>query len=225
MPIPLSSDARNAGRARRVSSAWLLDLYCAEGTLRVWDQFEAFTFGGDVYEAGADKWGILSELRCGRDLVPSTLSLWLDGSGEFTPGSLIYRFIHRTWHGRRLRLRQVLFAVDSNYATPIGVYYRWQGLMDTLPAPFGGKGPARFTLNAESGAFRAKQRDMTTLTDVDQRRRAANDGSFKNTAVKPFQDIPFGEEWSNIPGATANGGAAAPSANANSYAARTATWV
>lgn len=209
MPLPVSSPTRAAMRARNVAQAWLLELFCTGGTLRIWDQRNANTIDGSAYEAGEDKWGITSEIKCGRDLVPQPLVLWLDGATQFVDGSFTKRFLASKWHTRRVRLRQLICVPGTNFTVAIGVGYDFLGFMDTIDLPFG-KGASKVGLNCESGSFRAKSRYMTTVTDADQRRRDATDGSLKNIGLKPQQEVPFGEEWSNIPGSI--GGAATPAA-------------
>lgn len=206
MPLAMSSEVRDALRARRVAIAWLLELYCDEGTLRSWNQRDPVSFEGNTFEAGVSKWGIASELKCGRDLVPQPLVLWLDGAGQLDGSSFTGRLLARKWHTRPIRLRQLICAPNTNFRVPVGIAYQWQGFMDTIDAQWGAKGPARIVLNSESGTFRAKGRNMTTLTDADQRLRDPNDGSFRNTALKGSQDVPFGDSWSNIAGSGADGG-------------------
>lgn len=199
MPLPMSSPTRDAMRARNVAQAWLLELFCTGVTLRIWDQRNPTTIDGVAFEAGEDKWGIASEIKCGRDLVPQPLVLWLDGATQFVEGSFTQRFLAAKWHTRRIRLRQLICVPGTNFTVAIGVGYDFLGFMDTIDAPFG-KGVSRIGLNTESGGFRAKGRYMTTMTDADQRRRAPADGSLKNIGIKPTQEVPFGENWSNIPG-------------------------
>lgn len=204
MPLPLDSDTRDALRARRVAIAWLLDIECEGGALYVWNQRFPMSYDHD-YESGETKWGIASELRCGRDLVPQPLTIWLDGATQFDPDSFTGRFLARKWHTRPIRLRQLICVPGTNFATPVGIGYEWRGFIDTITAPWGQKGQNRITLNCESGTFRARARNMTTLTDADQRVRDPSDGAFKNTATKPYQDLPFGDNWSNIPGSSGVG--------------------
>lgn len=206
MPLAMSSETREALRARRIAIAWLLELYTDEGTLRSWSQRDAMTFEGNTFEAGVERWGISSELKCGRDLVPQPLVLWLDGVGQLDGASFTGRLLARKWHTRPIRLRQLICAPMTNFRVPIGIAYDWRGFMDTIDAAWGASGPLRIVLNCESGTFRSKGRNMTTLTDADQRRRDPNDGSFRNTALKGSQDIPFGDNWSNIAGSGADGG-------------------
>jgi hypothetical protein len=91
--------------------------------------------------------------------------------------------------------------------TAVGVVLDWRGFMDTISTPEGEGAASRVTLQCESGTFRARARNMTTVTDMDQKRRDATDASFRNIATKPFQSVPFGTSWSTIPGSrTGSGG-------------------
>lgn len=206
MPLPMSSDTRDALRSRRIAIAWLLDLYCDEGALHIWNQTVATEFEGSTYEGGDGLWGISSDLKCGRDLVPQPVVFWLDGAAQLDGASFTGRLLARKWHTRQVRLRQLICAPGTNFRVPVGVGYEWRGFMDGIDAPWGGNGPSRIVLNCESGTFRAKGRNMTTLTDADQRLRDPADGSLRNTALKGAQDVPFGDNWSNIAGANQVGG-------------------
>lgn len=205
MPLPIDSTTRTALAAREVATAWLLELFCesAGGSpayLRGWDKTEAITYGGSTFEALGDAWGVSGEIRAGADLVAEPLTIWFDGSKQLDDASFIGRLLDRRWHQRKLRLRQLLLTPTSNFVTAVGVVMDWRGFMDTLDAPEGGAGSSRVTLTCESGTFRARARNMSTVTDLDQRRRDASDASFRNIATKPFQDVPFGLSWSSIPG-------------------------
>lgn len=205
MPLPLDTDTRNALAAREIATAWLLELFChsaggSPATLRGWDKTEAITYGGQDFEPLGDAWGIAGDIRAGADLVAEALTIWFDGATQLDDASFIGRLLDLRWHQRRVRLRQLLLVPTSNFVTAIGVGFEWRGFMDTIDAPEGGAGPSRVTLNLESGTFRARARNMTTVTDRDQRLRDANDASFRNIAVKPFQDVPFGTSWTTVPG-------------------------
>jgi hypothetical protein len=205
MPLPLDTATRNALAAREVATAWLLELFCysaggSPATLRGWDKTEAITYDGNAYEALGDRWGISGEIRAGADLVAEPLTVWFDGATQLDDASFIGRLVDRQWHQRKVRLRQLLLVPTSNFVTAVGVVMDWRGFMDTLEAPEGDEGPSRVTLSCESGTFRARARNMTTVTDRDQRLRDASDASFRNIATKPFQDVPFGTSWSSIPG-------------------------
>ena len=211
MPLSLTVDTRNALAAREVACAWLLELFTesAGGSpayLRGWDKSEAITYDSVSFEALGDAWGISGEIRAGADLVAEPLSIWFDGSKQLDDASFVGRLLDRRWHQRKVRVRQLLMTPSSNFVTPIGVVLDWRGFMDTIEAPEG-EGPSRVTLNCESGTFRARARNMTTVTDMDQKRRDATDASFRNIAVKPFQSVPFGTDWSNIPGVRTSGAA------------------
>jgi hypothetical protein len=221
MPLPLTTDTRNALGEREVACAWLLELFTesAGGSpayLRGWDKSEGITFGGASYEALGDAWGISGEIRAGADLIAEPLSIWFDGAKQLDDASFVGRLLDRRWHQRKVRVRQLLLAPSSNFVTAIGVVLDWRGFMDTISAPEG-EGPSRVTLQCESGTFRARARNMTTTTDMDQKRRDATDASFRNIAVKPFQSVPFGTSWATIPGSRtgSTGGGGGGSSNGN----------
>lgn len=200
MPLPIDSETRDALVAREIAHAWLLELFTDEGTLRAWDKTEAMTFESNTFEALGDQWSIEGEIRAGADLVAEPLTISFDGSVQLDDASFVGRLLDRTWHQRRIRLRQMLLVPTSNFVTPVGIAFDWRGFMDTIDAPEGGSGPSKVVLNCESGTFRARARNMHTVTDLDQRLRDANDNSFRNIATKPFQDVPFGTGWTNVPG-------------------------
>lgn len=192
MPAPFSTAGREKLRARQISDAWFFDLYTDEGTLRGWNQQFAITLSGDEYEPLGDKIDIDVEINSGSDLVAEPLTIKFDGAAKLDNTSFVGRLLDRTWHQRRIRVRQFVFDVTSNKRSEATEVFSWYGNMDTLSDPEGGSGPAEIILNCESGTFRALARNNQTVTDVNQRLRDANDASFKNMSVKPFQRVPFG---------------------------------
>lgn len=220
MPLPLNTDTRNALAAREVACAWLLELFCetaggAAATLRGWDKTEAITYESTLFEPLGDSWGISGEIKSGADLVAEPLTIWFDGATQMDDASFVGRLLDLRWHQRKVRLRQLLLVPGTNFSTVVGVVLDWRGFMDQISTPEGDDGPSRVTLTCESGTFRARARNMTTVTDRDQRLRDANDASFRNIATKPFQSVPFGTSWATIPGARGgSGGSASPSPSA-----------
>jgi hypothetical protein len=210
MPLPLTTDARNALAAREVAVAWLLDLYTDEGTLRCWDKGIPITYSGDTYEALSDRWRIEGEVKVGADLTPEPLTISFDGAAQSDDTSFVGRLVDRTWHQRRMRLRGLLLNVSSNFVTPIGIHIEWNGWMDTISTSDATGAPSIVTLNCESGILRALDMNLTTCTDEDQRRRSSTDAFFRNVALKPAQQVPFGSSWSAIPGGGGSGGGTAP---------------
>lgn len=199
--MTLSTAARNAITARTVAPAWFLELFCAEGTLRCWDQFESISYDGATFEPIGSDWEIAGEIRVGSGLVAEPLTMTFDGGRQFDDASFVGRLLDRTWHLRDVRLRCVVFNTASNFMTPIDTVFDWVGFMNTISVPEGGSGKSIVVLNCESDTFRTRARNIRTVTDADQRLRDPNDASFKNIATKPFQDVPFGVGWSTIPGA------------------------
>jgi len=208
MPLPLTTDARNALNAREVAIAWLLDLYTDEGTLRCWDKGIPITYGGDAYEALSDRWRVDGEIRLGADLAAEPLTLVFDGAPQSDDTSFVGRLVDRAWHQRRMRLRGLLLDTSSNFTTAIGIHMEWNGWMDTLQTSDAPGQPASIVLSCEGGILRALDRNLTTCTDTDQKRRLSTDQFFRNVALKPSQDVPFGTTWANIPGGQggSNGG-------------------
>lgn len=205
MPLTFTTEVRNAVVAREKACAWFLEMYCDEGTLRAWDQFETISYGGDTFEPMGVTGEIVGDLKSSADLVSEPLSIRFNDSGLIDT-TLVGRLVRRSWHRRRMQLRCVVFNVTSNFFTPIGTVFDWVGKMDTIENPEGSSSEAMTQLTAYSGTFLARGRNLTTVTDADQKRRDATDASFKNIAVKPFQDVPFGVGWSTIPGVQTTGG-------------------
>lgn len=206
MPLPLTTAARNALAAREVAHAWLLELFTDEGTLAAWDKTIPITYDSTDFEALADQWEISGEIRLGADLVPEPLTLTFDGAAQSDDTSFVGRLLDRTWHQRRMRLRGLLLDTSSNFTSAIGVHLDWNGWMDTINVTDAVGQPAQVVLGCEGGVFRALDRNMTVCTDPDQRRRSATDAFFRNVALKPTQDVPFGTTWANIPGGNGRGG-------------------
>jgi hypothetical protein len=213
MPLPLTTDTRDRLQSRQVGCAWLLELFTesAGGSpayLRGWDKTETINYDSVDFEPLGDAWGISGEIRAGADLVAEPLTIWFDGSKQLDDASFVGRLLDRRWHQRKVRVRQLLMTSGSNFTVAVGVALDWRGFMDRIETPEGDDGPSRVILTCESGTFRARARNMTTVTDMDQKRRDATDASFRNIATKPFQSVPFGTDWSNIPGVRTGGGGA-----------------
>lgn len=200
MPLPLSSDLRTALKARTVFHAWLLELFCDEGTLRCWDKRFPLTFEGNTFEGLGDLWGFDGEIRIGSDLVAEPLPLWFDGAAQLDDSSFIGRLLDRSWHERNMRLRQVIMSPTSEFTVAVGVALDLFGRMDDLTDTDQDGAPSNFQLACEVGPLWARDRNLRTVTDVDQREIDPNDGIFSDIGVKPFQEVPFGTSWSNIPG-------------------------
>ncbi len=200
MPLPLTTAVRDALRAKEVAVGWLLDLYCDEETLRGWDKTISLTYGSDDYEPLGGKWRIEGEVRASADLVSEPLTIAFDGGPQLDDTAFVGRLLDSTWHQRAIRLRQVLLVPTSNNTQVVGGGFEWNGYMDKIDAPEGTSEASRVVLNCEGGLFRVLARNNRTVSDRDQRERNSDDGSFKNIAVKPFQDIPFGTTWTSIPG-------------------------
>jgi hypothetical protein len=200
MPVPLTTDVRNAAAAREKASAWFFELFTDEGTLRAWDQNETITFDGQTFEPIGTTGRIEGEIRSSSNLVAEPLMIVLDGGKQSDDASFVGRLLDRSWHRREIRVRQVLFNVSTNFVTTIGAAFDWLGHMDTIQAPLGVNAEASVILTCYSGTFLARARTLRTVSDVDQKMRDPTDASFKNIAVKPRQDIPFGTAWTTVPG-------------------------
>lgn len=220
MPLPLTTDARDALEAREVAHGWLLELFTDEGTLRCWDKSIAITYGGDTYEPLGDRWRVDGEIKLAADLVAEPVTFVFDGAPQSDDASFVGRLLDRAWHQRRVRLRGLLLNTSSNFNTAIGVHLDWYGWMDKINVSDAPGQPSQVLLTCEGGIFRALDRNLTMCTDTDQKRRLSTDQFFANIALKPSQDVPFGTGWSNVPGARSNGGGndtASPSALVNRF--------
>lgn len=201
MPLPLTPEARDALEAGTVYHAWFLEMFPVQGALRGWTGRKAATYDGETFEGLRDRFSVTGTVNMGANLVPEPLNISFEGASQNEDASFIGRFLDRTWHQRRIRLRGVLLLPDM--ITPIGTHLDWFGRMDTLQTDDTDGGSSSVMLTCEGGTFRALARNMRTCTDADQRRRSSTDRFFEQTATKPQQDIPFGLTWSKVPG---NGG-------------------
>lgn len=218
MPRPISTDVRNALKSRQISSAWLFEMFCDEGVLRAWDRRKPVTFESHSIEALSDQIKISGDVQLGNELVPEPLTIEIDAAKALDSDTFIGRFVDRTWYQRRIRVRQLLLVPMSN-GTIIDPFYDWYGYMDNIDDLSGDGTPSKIILTCEGGIFRALGRNMRTYTDVDQRQIDPDDPSFVNTATKPFQSIPFGESWTNVPGYQAAAGSSS-SGSSNFNAAK-----
>lgn len=206
MALPLTTASRNALKAREISHAWLLELFTDEGTLRAWDKHLDIVYETDTFEGIGDKWEIAGEIRLGVDLVPEPLTLSFDGALQSDDTSFIGRLLDRTWHQRKVRIRGLILDTSSNFTTPIGVHLDWNGWMDSIETTDAAGQPSQVILSCEGGVFRALDKHLTKCTDADQKQRNPSDAFFRNVALKPKQDVPFGKSWSKIAGTSGGGG-------------------
>lgn len=206
MPLPMTTEVRDALYERDFSGAWIIEMFCDEGVLRAWDRRVDLTFEGHAFEPVGDQFQLEGELKTSADLIPEPLILMFDSAAVLDDSKLIGKLVDRTWYQRRFRLRQLALVPFTNGTQVIGAGYDWYGYMDNIEETIGDGGKPIIALTCESGIFRTRGRNYRTYTDADQREIDPDDPSFVNTATKPFQSIPFGESWSNVPGY--NGGAA-----------------
>jgi hypothetical protein len=205
MPRVLTAPVLAALEAGTIAHGWLIDLFTDEGTLRAWDKPMSITYGGNLYEPLGDSFELAGELRLGPDLVPEPLTFTFDTSPADDDASFVGRLLDRQWHQRKARLTGILFVPGTNFQTQVGKHIEWNGVMDTIETAEIDNGQSRLVLNCEGGIFRALDRNMTTCTDFDQKKRDPVDRFFGNVALKPRQDVPFGRSWSNIPGGSGRG--------------------
>lgn len=198
MPLPLSTAQRNALRARRVSIVWLFEIELDEETIRICSLDEAVNYDGHSWAAGVDSWDITGRIGSSSNLTPEPLTISFDGGDQFTPGTVTYRILNQTWHLRPVKLIGLM--LDPDTSSPIGEFVNWEGSAEEIQASDITRGPSTIVLTCEGGSFRALSRNLTRCTDADQRLRVATDGFFRNTGIKPSQNIPFGVSWSNAPG-------------------------
>jgi hypothetical protein len=200
MPLPLTTAARNALAAGNVALAWLLTIETDEETLRGWDKNISISYGGHTYEPLGEKFSIAGTINMGVDLVPEQLSFTFDGVDQSDDASFIGRLLDNSWHQRRVTLVGLVLNPATNFTQVIGEHITWKGWLDTIKTADAVGAVSQVTLNCESGVFRALDFNPTTCSDADQKRRLSSDQFFRNVALKPQQDVPFGTGWSNIPG-------------------------
>jgi hypothetical protein len=200
MALALTTDVLNAIEDGTLSHAWLLELFTDEGALRCWDKPFDMTYLSNAYEGLNDSWSVEGEIRLGTDLVPEPLVFSFDASTQDDDASFVGKLVDRQWHQRKMRLSGLLLIPGTDFATPIGTHLVWNGTMDTVETTEGDVGFQRLVLNCEGGIFRALDRNLTSCTDPDQKKRDSSDRLFENVATKPRQDVPFGRAWSSIPG-------------------------
>ncbi len=204
MPIPLTSAQRTALQSRRVHIVWLLTMEIDGDTVRVCSLDEAVSYGGESYAAGSDKWEIRGRIGSASNLVPEPLTLVFDGGDQFSAGTFTARLVTGDWHLRPIRLEGVMLDPDDH--SPIGAFLVWEGYMDVLSSQDADGAPSVISLTCEGGSFRALSKNLRRCTDADQRTRSSGDTFFRNTGIKPSQNVPFGTSWSKVAGHNSGGG-------------------
>jgi len=215
MPLPMATEVRDSLYERDFSGAWIIEMFTDQGVLRAWDRRVSLSFEGHTFEAVGDQFQLEGELKTSVDLIPEPIIIMFDAAAVLDSDTLIGRLVDRTWYQRRFRLRQLALVPMKNGTEIIGAGYDWYGYMDNIEETIGDGGKPIIALTCESGIFRSRGRNYRTYTDADQRQIDPDDPSFKNTATKPFQSIPFGESWSNVPGYQGNSSGNSSQGSAN----------
>jgi hypothetical protein len=212
MPLPMTSDVRNALKARNIANVWIMEMFTDEATLRGCSVGKSLSFESNTFEPLGDDFKISGQIKTGVDLVSEPLVIELNAAGILDDTTFVGRLVDNQWYQRRIRVRQLLFTPGEHFNNLIGSCFEWFGYMDMFEEGAAEDESATLILTCESGIFRARGRNMHTYTDKDQRLYDAADASFVNTATKPFQSIPFGESWSTVPGYRGGGstGASGP---------------
>ena len=210
MPLSLTTAQEDALDAGRISVALLFEFFLTEGTMRAVNQrhdlsFESVTWTGlgDAIVMGG---GFSSQMG----LVSDAVSIAINSSLSESSGSFVNTFLSRTWHGRAVRVRQMLFVPDGSFLTVIGSngISELNGVIEE-DADYEGSGRLPvFSMTIGGGLRRLQEKELRIYSDAEQRERSASDGFFKNMATKMGQSIPFGGDWSSIPGARSGGGSA-----------------
>lgn len=178
--------------------AWLLELETVEGWLRSTDRDVALTYDSNPFEAAHHTWEVQGEINSGANLVPEPITLKFDGADQYDSTSILARLIARTWHQRQIILRGILL----NETSVIGQFIEWRGRMDMLDFTTKTQSEAIAVMSCEGGTFKVLDRNHSTVSDADQRRRNPDDAFFKNQAKRVGQRMPFGTKSVAIPGST-----------------------
>lgn len=198
MPRPLTAAGRTALQNRTLAVVYLLEVNTDEGAMRcnTWDM--AISYDGDTWDAAPDRLRLPDGIRVSKALVPETFNVEFDGAYETDTGSFIGLLLTRTWHQRPVRFLGLL--LDTSDYSVIDEFYQWRGFADKVAVTSGINQQATISLSMESGVFRAQERNHSTISHNDQKRRDATDTFFVNMAVKQDQQVPYGIAWSKVPG-------------------------
>ena len=132
------------------------------------------------------------------------MTIEFDGGDQYTTDTITRDVLTQTWHLRPAILTGLM--LDPSAGTVVGPFIEWRGIMDTIDVADREGAASKVFLTMEGGSFRALSTNETKCADADQRVRSATDTFFKNTGVKPSQNVPFGISWSKVPGGNTNGG-------------------
>ena len=204
MPRPLTAAGRAALQARTIAVAYLLEVATDEGALRINSYGTSITYLGDLYSPAPKEWTLPDGIPISKALVPETFTMEFDAGDENDTGTFLGTLLTRTWHQRPVRFFGLL--LDTTNDSVIDEFFTWRGKLDTLPIQTNAGRPATAIMNCESGVFRAQERNFTTVSHNDQKRRDPTDTFFRDMAVKQDQQVPFGISWSKIPGYRPGGG-------------------
>lgn len=182
-----------------LSEAYLLELECDEFTLRFNSRNSILSYDGALWEAAPDQWKVTSGLVGSSALVPEALTMEFDGGYQYDSGSIVARLLGATWHRRPMAFHALLLTPDNNV---VDRHYEWRGRIDKISSTEAIGGMSIISLIGESGTFRALDASNGTCSDVDQRSREPTDTFFENMASKRGKQWPFGQKWSEIPGAS-----------------------
>ena len=198
MPRPLTSAGRAALEGRTIAVAYLLEVVTDEGAMRINHRNTALTYDSQTWDPAPNDWILPDGIPISRALVPETFEMQFDGSFQDDTSTFIGLLLTRTWHQRPVRFFGLL--LDTADYSVIDTHMEWRGKLDQLETEEAPGQPSRILMRCESGVFRARETNMTTCSDADQRRRSATDTFFANTALKQGQKVPYGRTWASIPG-------------------------
>lgn len=198
MPRPLTASARAALQARTLAVTYLFEASPDEGVQRINSWSKDITYDSATWSAAPGKWELPNGIPISQALVPSTFNMIFDGGHEADTAEFIGLLLSRTWHQRPCRFIGLL--LNTTDYSVIDQFYEWHGVMDRIVSSKEVGQPATVSFSLESGVFRAQEANNQTVSDNDQKRRDATDTMFRNMAIKQDQQIPFGLEWSKVPG-------------------------
>lgn len=203
MPRPITAAGRAALRAGTIRPVYLLEVLTDEGALRISTLNIDIEYDGQTWSAGPDEWELPEGIPIPQALTPEAFEMIFDGGHEENTGSFIGALVTRTWHQRPVRFFGLLLNTDD--ASVIDQFYEWRGRLDRITTQLTSAGPAQIRVSCESGVFRALERNVSTVSPNDQKRRDATDTMFLNMPMKQGQDVPYGVAWSKVPGYSSGG--------------------
>ena len=204
MALPLDAATRAALRAGQLFTGWLIDLFLDEGTERYWNGYTPLSYMSETgalatYQGIGESWALKGELEKRKGLEGASFELFFDSAGQVKAGDPVHELLNKTWHRRRVRVRQVLFT-SAGRSVAVGTVEEVQGEIDNIADTLEAGRGAELSVTVESGTFSYLERTQTKRTAETQARFWPGDTGFQIMPKIAGIELPWKSKFQKMPG-------------------------